>query len=281
MARLNSRHQYQPQSYPRVSEIAVFTELSDEDRISIAAAYEMKTLTSVIGIENGDTETTYLFRTTDGEFIVTLFENGAEPLDLERAFATMDTLFAKGVPCPKPRRTSEGKATFNAAGRLVAVVTFLPGFPSRNPDLAKFSNLGGVMAQIHSAFERISDVASMDLPTGSVHGSLLNDNVFFLNDDVSGVINFRLRRDDILISEVADVLVGWTSSDSGELESDKAGAILRGYEAIRNLSQSEKAALPVFVFASAAKYYASRMANDRTIELATAAYESFNSQYVG
>lgn len=261
--------------------MAVFTELSDEDRVSIAMAYDMKTLTSVIGIENGDTETTYLFRSADGEFIVTLFENGAEPLDLERAFSTMDTLFDKGVPCPKPRRTKEGKATFNAAGRLVAVVTFLPGFPSRNPGLAKFTSLGGVMAQIHSALERKPDVASMGLPTGSIHGSLLADNVFFLNDDVSGVINFRLRHDDILISEIADVLVAWTSSNSGDLESAKAGAVLRGYEAIRNLSPSERAALPGFVFASAAKYYASRVKSDRTVELATAAYESFNSHYAG
>ncbi|NEJ11325.1 homoserine kinase, partial [Rhizobium leguminosarum] len=52
--------------------MAVFTEISDEDRNSIAAAYGMTSLSSVIGIADGDRETTYLFRTAGGEFIVTL-----------------------------------------------------------------------------------------------------------------------------------------------------------------------------------------------------------------
>ena len=100
--------------------MAVFTELSDADSAAIASAYALGTMLSVIGIANGDTETTYLFRSSAGEFIVTLFENGAAPLDLDQAFETMDALHANGVPCPKPRRTVDGKATFNAADRLVA-----------------------------------------------------------------------------------------------------------------------------------------------------------------
>lgn len=260
--------------------MAVFTELSDEDRVSIATAYGMTTLTSVIGIENGDTETTYLFRTGDGDFIVTLFENGAEPLDLERAFSTMDALYDRGVPCPKPRRTIEGKATWNAASRLVAVVTFLPGFPSRALNTAKCESLGAVMAQIHSTFERKADGASLELPTGSVHGSLLTDNVFFLNHDVSGVINFRLRHDDILISELADVLIGWTSTASGELDHEMADSILRGYQEVRKLTSSEIEAFPSFVLASATKYYAVRKAKDRTSELAMTAYKSFTSDHL-
>jgi hypothetical protein len=65
--------------------MAVFTELSDGDRQSIIAAYGFTSLSSVIGIADGDTDTTYLFRAQEGEFIVTLFENGVQPLDLERA----------------------------------------------------------------------------------------------------------------------------------------------------------------------------------------------------
>jgi Ser/Thr protein kinase RdoA (MazF antagonist) len=88
--------------------MGVFTELSDADRMSTASAYGMKGLTSVIGLANGDTETTYLFRTADGEFIVTLFENGAEPLDLEQAFETMDNPYAAEVLVNWARRSDGG-----------------------------------------------------------------------------------------------------------------------------------------------------------------------------
>lgn len=254
--------------------MAVFTELSDEDRDSIARAYGLRALSSVIGIQNGDTETTYLFKTGDGDFIVTLFENGAVPLDLERAFATMDTLYSCGVPCPKPRRTVDGHATFQAAGRLMAIVDFLPGSPTENLTITKGENLGRVVAQIHSCLERETERSKSELPIGSVHGALTRDNVFFLNDTVGGIINFRLRHDDVLVSELADVLVGWTLDESGKVKEEQARSVLNGYISVRNLTAAESDALPGFVLASAAKYYAGRKTAGRLPQLAIAAYES-------
>ncbi|OWV98711.1 phosphotransferase [Rhizobium sp. R693] len=254
--------------------MAVFTELSDEDRESIATAYGFRSLSSVIGIQNGDTETTYLFRTGDGDFIVTLFENGAVPLDLERAFATMDTLYNCGVPCPKPRRTVEGHATFQAAGRLIAIVDFLPGCPTENATIHKCENLGRVVAQIHSCLERKTDRSRSELPIGSVHGALSKDNVFFLNDTVGGVINFRLRHDDVLAAELADVLVGWTLEECGKLNEDKVRSVLKGYNSVRGLTVAESDALPGFVLAAAAKYFAGRKAGDSLPQLALAVYDS-------
>ncbi|AUW47232.1 phosphotransferase [Rhizobium leguminosarum] len=254
--------------------MAVFTEISDEDRNSIAAAYGMTSLSSVIGIADGDRETTYLFRTAEGEFIVTLFENGAEPLDLERAFATMETLNNSGIPCPKPTRTIDGDATFRAAGRLVAVVSFVSGSSTNDPTPGKCKSLGSLMARIHMTLQGGKKRSLNELPAGPLHGALIPSNIFFLGEDVSGVINFRLRHDDVLISEIADVLVGWTSLPSGALEEQKARAILAGYESVRLLTEAETAALPAFVLASAASRYA--RANDKTylLDAAIRAFES-------
>ncbi|MCR6502432.1 homoserine kinase [Shinella sp. CPCC 101442] len=238
--------------------MAVFTELHDEDRDAIAAAYEMHSLSSVIGIADGDTETTYLFRTGQGEFIVTLFENGAEPLDLERAFKTMELLQDRGVPCPRPVRTIEGQATFKAAGRLVAVVSFVSGSSTGDPTAAKCESLGRVMAQIHTVLRRGLHGRPDILPTGAVHGALVPSNVFFVGDMVSGVINFRLRHDDALVSEIAEALVDWTIRANGELDRTKARSMLKGYQSVRALTGAERAALPGFVMASAARRYANR-----------------------
>lgn len=254
--------------------MAVFTELSDEDRASITAAYGIASLSSVIGIADGDTETTYLFRADEGEFIVTLFENGAEPLDLERAFETMETLYARGVPCPKPIRTTDGNATFHAAGRLIAIVGFVMGSSTSNASPLKCESLGRAMAQIHTALIRKPRLATADLPTGAVHGALVHENVFYVGDKVSGIINFRLRHDDALVSEVADVLVGWTSEPTGELNEILARALLHGYEQIRKLTADEKRALPGFVMAAASRQYASRSERTSLPQIAVAAYES-------
>ncbi|MCH4561352.1 homoserine kinase type II [Mesorhizobium sp. USDA 4775] len=260
--------------------MAVFTELSDEDRISITAAYGMTSLSSVIGIADGDRETTYLFRSKEGEFIVTLFENDAEPLDLERAFATMETLYDNGVPCPKPMRTIEGDATFQAAGRLVAVVSFVSGSATSNASPAKCASLGRVMAQIHTVLDRSPERAATELRIGSVHGALDHQNVFFLGESVSGVINFRLRHNDVLIAEVADVLVDWASQSTGALDKERARALLQGYQEIRKLTCAESEALRDFVMASTARRYASQP--DRTClpEVAIIAYKSVSPDIV-
>ncbi|MDG4889883.1 MULTISPECIES: phosphotransferase [unclassified Mesorhizobium] len=254
--------------------MAVFTALTDKDRDFIASAYGMTSLSSVVGIADGDRETTYLFRTKQDEFIVTLFENGAEPLDLERAFATMETLHENGVPCPKPMRTTDGLATLHAAGRLVAIVSFVSGSSTNVPTLARCGSLGQVMALVHTILQRSPKTQEAQLPTGAVHGALVHQNVFFLGDVVSGVINFRLRHDDVLVSEIADVLVGWASQPNGELDRNKTSAILAGYQSVRTLMDTEKAALPGFVLASAARRYASDHNKSRLPGAAILAYGS-------
>jgi len=233
--------------------VAVFTDLSDNDRNEIAATYGMGSLTSVIGIADGDTETTYLFRAPRGEFIVTLFENGAEPFDLECAFRTMETLSAAGIPCPKTLRTEGGQATIRVSGKLVAAVSFVEGSQSACAGPAKCADLGRRAAQIHRTLMRSCDRTKGSLPKGPIHGAFSPDNVFFLGDAVSGIINFRLRHDDVLAAELAEVLVSWTMLQDGTLDVARAEAILAGYSGVRALEDSERQALPAFVLSAAAR----------------------------
>ena len=239
--------------------MAVFTDLSETDCSQVATAYRLGRLTSVIGIADGDAETTFLFRSERGEFIVTLFESGAEPFDLERAFRTMETLAAAGVPCPATFRTDAGAATITVSGKLAAVVGFVPGSRPTEITPDKGQALGACVARIHQTLRRSLDGGRSDLPKGPVHGALNRDNVFFLDGAVSGVINFRLRRDDVLIAELGQVLMHWTARADGTLEKRLVRPLLTGYEAIRRLSEPERRALPAFVMAAAA----TELAQDR------------------
>ncbi|SDA92646.1 phosphotransferase [Sinorhizobium sp. NFACC03] len=232
--------------------MAVFTDLSDADCSRIATAYRLGQLTSVIGIADGDAETTFLFRSQRGEFIVTLFESDAEPFDIERAFRTMETLAAAGVRCPAIFRTDAGAATITVSGKLVAVVGFVPGSRPTGITPDRCHALGMCMAQIHQTLGRFGKGIATRLPKGPVHGALNRDNVFFLDGQVSGIINFRLRHDDVLIAEVAQALLHWTMEADGTLQRTLAVTLLAGYEEIRPLSLAERRALPGFVMAAAA-----------------------------
>lgn len=234
------------------SRMAVFTDLSEADCAEIAAVFQLGRLTSVIGIADGDAETTFLFRTRRGEFIVTLFESVAEPVDLERAFRTMETLAAAGVPCPATCRTGAGAATITISGKLAAVVGFVEGSSASEVTLGKCRALGDSAARIHHTLSQRGNGGPSRLPKGGVHGALTHDNVFFVGDTVSGIINFRLRHDDTLVTEFAELLVTWASREDGMLAADFARALIEGYEGVRPLTAAERLSLPAFVMAATA-----------------------------
>jgi homoserine kinase type II len=232
--------------------MAVFTELSEGDCAEIAAAFRLGRLTSVIGIADGNAETTFLFRSERGEFIVTLFETGAEPFELERAFRTMEALAAAGVPCPATCRTDGGAATITVSGKLAAVVGFVPGSSPSEVTPGRCRALGACAARIHSVLARGGGNGRLLLPKGAVHGALTRDNVFFIGETVSGIINFRLRHDDVLVAELAQLLVAWSMRADGMLAENLAQALLEGYERVRPLSDAERRCLPAFVMAATA-----------------------------
>jgi homoserine kinase type II len=232
--------------------MAVFTDLLDEDRDTIALSFGLGPLSSVIGIADGDRESTFMFRSARGKFIVTLFESGAEQCDLERAFQTMEQLGAVGVPCPTPIRTQLGAATIDLKGKLVAVVSFLEGSPIAAPGALACGDLGKRTGEIHRTLLG-QDTAAAGLPRGPIHGALSRDNVFFLNDRVSGIINFRLRHEDILAAELASVLYEWTAKPQGGLDVELAEALIGGYQAVRSLTDDEWRALPALVLSASAR----------------------------
>ncbi|MBB5577829.1 MULTISPECIES: phosphotransferase [Rhizobium] len=257
--------------------MAVFTDLSEIDCARIATTYRLGQLTSVIGIADGDTETTFLFRADRGEFIITVFEGAADQFDLERAFRTMETLAAAGVPCPTTFRTDAGAATMTVSGKLVAVVGFVPGSRPSEVTSGKCRALGNCTARIHRTLAASAADSRRGLPKGAVHGALNRDNVFFLGEEVSGVINFRLRHDDLLIAELAQVLLHWTARADGTLDGGLAGALLAGYEEVRSLSGDERRALPAFVMAATATSLAQ---GDRIADLEASARRAFASAMV-
>ncbi len=69
-----------------------------------------------------------------------------------------------------------------------------------------------------------------DLPTGVIHADLFNDNVFFLNDRLSGLIDFYFACNDILAYDLAICLNAWCFSPDGEFDFAKGRAMIAAYQ---------------------------------------------------
>jgi len=97
------------------------------------------------------------------------------------------------------------------------------------------------------------------LPAGQIHADLFPDNVFFLEGDVSGLIDFYFACTDFYAYDVAVCLNAWCFERDFSFNVTKSRALLRGYESVRPLSAAERAALPVLAQGSALRFLLTRL----------------------
>ena len=98
-----------------------------------------------------------------------------------------------------------------------------------------------------------------DLPVGVIHADLFPDNVFFLGDRLSGLIDFPFSCNDILAYDVAICLNAWCFEPDHAFNVTKARALLNAYGRTRPLSAEEQNALPLLARGSALRFLLTRL----------------------
>jgi homoserine kinase type II len=98
-----------------------------------------------------------------------------------------------------------------------------------------------------------------NLPQGVIHADLFPDNVFFLGERVSGIIDFTFACNDILAYDVAICLNAWCFESDCSFNVTKARAFLGAYGRERQLSQAEQDALPLLARGAALRFLLTRL----------------------
>ena len=79
------------------------------------------------------------------------------------------------------------------------------------------------------------------LPAGVIHADLFPDNVFFLGDKLSGLIDFYFACNDLYAYDVATCLNAWCFEKDHAFNLTKGTALLAGYQSVRPLSERREA----------------------------------------
>ncbi|MEO0391735.1 MAG: homoserine kinase [Pseudomonadota bacterium] len=98
-----------------------------------------------------------------------------------------------------------------------------------------------------------------DLPPGVIHGDLFPDNVFFRNEELSGLIDFYFACNDQLVYDLAICLNAWCFEKDLSFNVTKAAKLLRAYNRTRPLTNEEAAALPILARGSALRFLLTRL----------------------
>ena len=121
----------------------------------------------------------------------------------------------------------------------------------------------GVQAGLHAAIAAELDMLEKswprDLPQGVIHADLFPDNVFFLGDQLSGLIDFYFACTDTLAYDVAICLNAWCFELDHSYNVTKGRALLQAYASKRKLSAPERAALPLLARGAATRFLLTRL----------------------
>jgi homoserine kinase type II len=281
--------------------MAVYTDVAAEDLAEFLKGYDIGELLSYKGIAEGVENSNFLLHTSQGAFILTLYEKRVAVDDLPYFLSLMAHLAERGVRCPQPARNRAGEVYSRLADRPAAIINFLEGVWPRRPNAAHCTGVGEALAKMHLAgrdfpmfrknplsvegWRPLFDLAApradgvgpglrdfisreldhleacwpKDLPLGVIHADLFPDNVFFLGDRLSGLIDFPFSCNDILAYDVAICLNAWCFEPDHSFNVTKARALLNAYGRERRLSEAEQEALPLLARGSALRFLLTRL----------------------
>jgi homoserine kinase type II len=116
--------------------------------------------------------------------------------------------------------------------------------------------LADELEQEHRDIERLWP---RDLPKGVIHADLFPDNVFFLEETLSGLIDFYFACTDFYVYDLVICMNAWCFEPDRAFNVTKGQALLGAYDKARPLTPAERAALPILARGGALRFLLTRL----------------------
>lgn len=277
--------------------MSVYTSITADELRKFLTEYNAGTLVRFTGIESGIENTNYFVTTTDGQFVLTIFEQHTTEelpffLDLTAYLAEHD------IPCAHPLANKSAQYLGSLKDKPAALVNRLDGSAVGLPTPAQCSAIGNVLARMHKASGSFpqprlnprghswradtaaalkkklsaaeneileSEIAfqskydDLKLTSGIIHADLFRDNALFDGDRLCGVIDFYYACSDYYIYDLAVAVNDWCSNGDGSLDQVRASHTVKAYLQARPVDETEIEVWPLLLRAGALRFWLSRL----------------------
>ena len=277
--------------------MSVYTRVEQDQLESFLQNYTLGELVSFQGISDGIENTNYFVTTTEGEYVLTLFESlTAEELPF--FLDLMAFLAEHEVPSAHPVADREGSYLRTLNGKPAALVQRLSGRGVDSPNEIQCAALGRMLGRLHRQGQQFeperrnnrdslwwhetaakvipllpeadqnllrdelhfqADQQRRGLPRGVIHADLFCDNALFEGDELAGIIDFYYACTDLLLYDIAVTVNDWCSNQDASLDEGRTLALLQGYHEERPLTGAEQQLWPAMLRAGALRFWLSRL----------------------
>jgi homoserine kinase type II len=281
--------------------MAVYTKLEHQEVRQFLEQYNINNFKDYKGITEGVENTNYLIKTSEQDYILTIYEKRVDENDLPFFIKLLSYLSENKFPCPKPIANKNNEKINRIKNKNAALVTFLNGQSKNKITSEECFEIGKITAQLHeitkkfdinrknnlsienweSIFEKtikqkidldesvikktknylnfLKDKWPKNLPQGIIHADLFPDNIFFINNKVSGIIDFYFACNDFFAYEIAICINSLCFDNNSTFNMTKAKNLIDGYTSIRTLSEDEKKYLPILSMGAAMRFFLTRL----------------------
>ncbi|MDD5462689.1 MAG: homoserine kinase [Methylococcales bacterium] len=276
--------------------MSVYTQVSHLQLDLFFSRYELGKVISFEGINDGIDNTNYFINTTQGHFVLTLFETLAAN-ELIHVVKLLLHLVEQNIPCPIPQPDRQTNLLRQLNNKPAAVFKRIAGAAIISPSVAQCREVGLQLAKLHLCTKKyifplknnngldwckkllnraITQLSSADrelisdellfqtnnrpdrLPQGVIHGDLFRDNVLFTDNRISGILDFYSACTGALLFDIAITANDWCC-EQGNMNHDKFAALLSSYQSLRPLEPVEKQHLHTMLRAAALRFWLSRL----------------------
>ncbi len=277
--------------------MSVFTRVTEAELSVWLHDYSLGTLVELQGIASGIENTNYFVTTTNGRFVLTLFEK-LDASELPFYLNLMAHLARHGIPCPAPVANRHDRFLGELNGKPACIVSRLAGKSLVEPKAPHCAAVGAMLGQMHVAgqsfaefmpnprgaswrqyaVEKVlpflgeqnamllsSELAFHEdhplngLPQGVIHADLFRDNVLFDDARVGGLIDFYFACNDSLLYDVAITVNDWCMDPDGRLDEARTQALLRAYQDVRPFTAQEAEMWHIALRVAALRFWLSRL----------------------
>jgi homoserine kinase type II len=276
--------------------VSVYTQVTRSQLDPFFSSYDLGDIISFEGIEDGIINTNYFINTTQGCFVLTLFET-LTVNELEHVIKLLSHLVKHQFPCPIPQPDRQANVLRQLNNKPAAVFKRLSGLATTSSSIAQCGEIGLQLANLHRCTKNyffplknsngldrcqmllnkiVTQLSATDrtlindellfqaenspdnLPQGVIHADLFRDNVLFADNRISGVLDFYDACTGALLFDIAVTANDWCC-DEGDINHDKFAALLSAYQSLRPLEQLEKQNLQTMLRAAALRFWLSRL----------------------
>lgn len=276
--------------------MSVYTSVTFAQLDAFFGAYDLGQVVDSAGIPEGIANSHYAVVTTQGDYVLTLFEAQNDE-ELTPVIELMQCLGTRNPLYPNPQTDRQNRLLRRLNGKPALVCKRLAGRSLVSPTSEQCRQIGAQLARLHldtrdhsfpvashhdvvsikALFEQVESQLSADdrelilgelqfqaeheqqpLPGGVIHGDLFRDNALFADGQISGILDFYSACRDHWLRDIAVCANDWCCNKA-IFNTQKLTALFSGYETLRPLSAIEHQHCNRMLRAAALRFWLSRL----------------------